>query len=267
MSLEGKYVVVTRAADQQHDLVALLEARGAIAVPYPCITIVPPTDLGPMDNALRRMAANGFDWLVLTSTNTVSALAQRCGILGLTPGDLGQPRIAAVGGATADAASAWLQRGVDVVSEKGHGEDLASTLDLAPGDRVFLPQSAIAKPALAEALGRMEAEITVVEAYTTGLGTGGEDVPALLAAGQIDAITFTSGSTVENFLARLRKEGGMDSLSPRICIACIGRPTARTARECGMVVHVVPERSDLKAMVERMDAMGEAGDSGRIAPG
>lgn len=263
MSLEGKRVVVTRAVDQQHELVALLEARGAITVPYPCIAIVPPADVAPLDGALRRMAANGFDWLVLTSTNTVAALAQRCGVLGLTPDSFMQPRIAAVGGATAAAASAWLQRGVDVVSDKGHGDDLGGMLELRPGERVFLPQSAIAKPTLAEALSRKEAVMTVVDAYTTGLGTGGEDVPALLAAGQIDAVTFTSGSTVENFLARLHSEGGMDSLPAKVCIACIGAPTARAAREFGLTVHVVAERSDLAVMVQRMDEVDE-GDS--VAP-
>ncbi|MCX7671089.1 MAG: uroporphyrinogen-III synthase, partial [Anaerolineae bacterium] len=82
--LQGKRIAVTRAAHQAGELDDLLRRRGAEPLPYPCIAIAPPADTGPLDAALRELAAGAFDWLVLTSRNAVDVLADRLAALGLS---------------------------------------------------------------------------------------------------------------------------------------------------------------------------------------
>ncbi|MCA9871777.1 MAG: uroporphyrinogen-III synthase, partial [Anaerolineae bacterium] len=83
--LAGKRIVVTRAAEQAGDLDELLRERGATPLPYPCIAIAVPEDAAPLDEALRGLAAGGYDWLVLTSRNAVAILAERLDALDLAP--------------------------------------------------------------------------------------------------------------------------------------------------------------------------------------
>ncbi|HRW50321.1 MAG TPA: uroporphyrinogen-III synthase, partial [Caldilinea sp.] len=81
--LRGRRVVVTQAEHQAPALIGLLEARGATALPYPCIAIVPPADIAPLDECLQRLAGGAFDWLVLTSANGVRIVAERLDALAI----------------------------------------------------------------------------------------------------------------------------------------------------------------------------------------
>lgn len=238
MPLTGRRVVNTRATHQLSRLTALLEAHGAEVVEYPCLAIVPPAD----PEALTRALDSPYDWLVLTSANTVTALAQ----LGYRFDNL---RLAAVGPATAAAARTQLGVEAQVLPERFTAQDLGEALPLQPGARVLLPASALARPALAETLTARGADVTVVAAYRTVLGSGGAPVPQLLAQEEIDAITFTSASTVENFLRRLDAEGGTRAHLENVCLAAIGPQTAAALEQSGLVPTVLPETHTLEGLV------------------
>lgn len=238
--LTGKRVVNTRAAHQAAEFSALLRQHGAIPVGYPCIEIAPPENIVPLDAALRELAAGRFDWLVLTSANTVLSLEQRLNVLGLSL-DNAAFQTVVVGPATDHAAR---HIGLDPAGlpDEYTAEALAGAIPDAGGARVLLPASAIARTALAETLSARGAEVVSVMAYRTVCGSGGEDVPLLLSRGQIDAIAFTSSSTVTFFIERLQRENGALDNVLSLCAACIGGPTAQTAREHGFTRVVVPPR-------------------------
>ena len=238
--MTGRRIVNTRATHQLSRLTTLLEQAGATVVEYPCIAIVAPEDTKPLTDALQCLAS--YDWLVLTSANTVAALSS----LGVVADGL---KVAAVGSSTANAVKAQLGRETALLPEHFTAESLAQALPIQPGERVLIPSSAIAGPALADILTQRGAKVTVVEAYRSVLGAGGENVPALLAQKQIDAVTFTSASTVANFLTRLDSEGGRRPDLACVCIACIGPQTAAMAQAQGLVVSVMPEVHTLYGLV------------------
>jgi len=249
--LAGKRVVVTRAAHQAAEMSDLLRQAGATPLLYPCLAITPPEDTGTLDTALRTAAAGGYDRLLLTSANTVHVLAERLAALELSLAGLAA---AAVGPKTAQAAEALLGINVTLVADKHVAESLAEDLSPASGERLLLPQSALARPLLAERLRADGALVDVVEAYDTGLGQGGDPVPALLGDGQIDAITFTSSSTVTNFLKRLDQEGGQRDHLALVCLAAIGPVTAATMTEVHLPVDVMPAEYTLAGLVVALEA-------------
>ena len=252
-ALAGKRVVNTRAIHQAAALDDLLRAAGAEPLAYPCIAVAPPTDSAPLDNALRDLAAGGFDWLVLTSTNTVAAVAQRLDALELrlNPAHFA---VATVGPATADAARTRLGLEPIDLPPEYVAESLAVHLPLQPGARVLLPESSIARPTLADLLSARGAEVHVVDAYQTVCGTEGDDIPALLARGQVDALAFTSSSTVTCFVERMGAEGGEMAAALHLCAACIGNKTAATARDAGFTQVVMPAENTLAALVAALEA-------------
>ena len=250
-ALAGKRIVITRAAHQAGELEQLLQERDAIPLLYPCIDIQPPQDAAPLRNALQALVDGKFDWLILTSTNTIRALKQRFDVMGIqAPVNL---RVAAVGSATAQSAEEQLGLKVSAVPEKYRAEDLARTLQLAKNTRVLLPQSEIAEPTLATALSNMGASVTTVVAYESVIGSGGVDLPRLLKRGEVDAITFTSGSTVTNLLQRLAIEGGNRDLLEQVCLACIGDRTAEVTRQNHLPVTVIAAQQTLEELVSALE--------------
>ncbi len=256
--LVGKRVVITRAPHQVREFEALLCARGALPLCYPCIDIAPPADPAPLDAALHGLATGTFDWLILTSANVVRTLANRLSALGLTARMHKTLRVAVVGPATAAAAKTLLDLQVEVMPETYLAQAIPASLPLLPGARLLLPQSSRADAALHEALMAAGAQVTVVEAYCTVIGQGGVDLPAILRIGRVDAITFTSPSTVTNLLQRLRQEGGDTSQLAQVIMACIGSKTAAAARTQGLKVTVTPVRHTLEGLIDVLEGFFNA---------
>lgn len=252
--LAGKRIVNTRAAHQAAELDDLLRERGSQPISYPCIAIVPPGDLTDLDQTLCDLVDGRYDWLVLTSPNTVQALAKRMAALNRSIPDPAPFHTAAVGPSTAEIAQKMLGLHIHVVPDEYIAEALADALDLAAGTRVLLPESAIARPTLAQAIRKSGAHVTVVTAYQTGIGTGGADVPHMLAQRRIDAVVFTSSSTVTNFVERLQQEGGNPDDLRGTCIACIGPKTETTAREQGLDVSLVSESHTLEGLIASLES-------------
>lgn len=250
--MKSRKIVVTRSNHQAHDLVALLEAREAVPVLYPCIAIEPVTDTRRLDDGIRRVVTGEYDWMVLTSANTVMALSTRLDALGIIASDLAGSRIAAIGPGTADSVRSVLRLEAALVPDAYEAEDLVEALSVTEGSRVFLPQSAIARPTLREMLTGAGADVHAVAAYRTVMGGGGADVPDMLVKRQIDAVTFTSSSTVENFEQRLAVEGGRLDMLDEVCVACLGRKTSATAEELGLTVSVSPAENTLACLVEAL---------------
>lgn len=251
-ALAGKRIVNTRAIHQAKALDDLLVARGAVPVAYPCIAIAPPDDTTPVDAALDELTAGEYEWLVLTSANTVNALTERLETLNMTlaPNTF---RTAAIGPATAAAAREQLGLSVDEMPVTYVSDALAASLPIAAGERVFLPESAIAERTLAEGLRARGALVDEITAYQTVCYHDGGDIAPLLAERQIDAFAFTSASTVRCCAERISAEGISLGDAADIPAACIGSKTEQAALEVGFRCIITPGRFILPALVEALD--------------
>ena len=142
---------------------------------------------------------------------------------------------------------------VTLVAGKHVAESLAEEMSPVSGQRLLLPQSAIARPVLAERLRASGAQVTAIDAYRTSLGQGGAPAPSLLADRVIDAITFTSSSTVANFMERLENEGGERRHLEWVCLAAIGPVTASTMTEAALPVDVMPAEYTIAGLVNALE--------------
>jgi uroporphyrinogen III methyltransferase / synthase len=230
--LFGRRIVVTRSRAQASDLVAELDELGAETIEAPAIRIEPPTDPAPLAAAVRNLA--DFDWVVLTSTNGVDALFGAMAAQGLDARALAGRRVAAIGPATA---ARLMSFGIrpdlqpEVFTGAAVAEAMARTGDLS-GRHVLLPRADIAPRELVEALGSQGAHVTEVVAYRTVSDFANRDaVTERLDRGEIDWITFTSSSTVKNFLETIRPDRVTAS---RAKLASIGPTTSATLRAAGL---------------------------------
>ncbi len=247
--MNGKKVVITRASQQADELGTLLYQHGAQPLLYPCIAIAPPEKLSWLDAGLQAAATREFDWLVLTSANAVPVLVQRLQALAIPTQRLAYLKVACVGPATAAAVTNQLGLTVQTVPETYVAEALAATFKHRQSARILLLQADIARPVLAQELTRLGALVCSLPAYRTVQGSGGVTLPDLLARQQVDAITFTSASTVTHCLARLEAEGGNPALLADVCLACIGPVTAQALQERGFSVDVSPAEHTLEGLV------------------
>jgi uroporphyrinogen III methyltransferase / synthase len=241
--LFGTEVVVTRTRSQASQLSAALRSHGASTVEVPVIEIGEPADGGA---ALRAAAsrAGTYDWIVLTSPNGAEQFVS-C----LRDGrDLGGARLAAIGPGTADAL-ARCHLVADLVPERFVAEGLLEALlaeqDGAPA-RALLPRAAIARDVLPDGLREHGWEVEVVEAYRTRPVVPTDDQRAAVSAA--DVVTFTSSSTVTNFIDAF----GIESLPP--LVACIGPVTAATARSLGIEPDVEAAEHTIDGLVAALVA-------------
>lgn len=248
--LFGARVLVTRSRTQASKLVTELDALGASVMEFHSIKIEPPLDFDPLDNAI--MNAADFDHVVFTSVNGVESFFGRTRTLELDIRDLKGPRIWAIGPATRDA---LLDRGV--VVEKLPMEYFAKSLGEAmgksvSGQKVLLPRADIAPPVLHEDLEAAGAQVTEVTAYRTVLD---ESMPAdaakAIEAGEIDYLTFTSSSTVRNFLEKC-KNMNLDKLMQHAKIISIGPVTTQTAKDLGLNVHAEADEFTIPGLVDAL---------------
>lgn len=241
--LAGRRILVTRAEHQAGRLSRELAALGAEPVEVPAIRILPPEDFSPLDHALRQLSTYG--WMIVTSANTVNAILARIEELGMvSPGSQTwrtmfgpMPRIAAIGPASAKAVRrmGW---NVDLVPEKYVAESLLHALgDKLRGQRVLLARSARARDVIPDALRAQGIDLDVMDAYRTEIPHESVSQIQRLFAGDggstsLDAATFTSSSTVENFLELLR-EAGQATPPKNLPAISIGPITSASLRAAG----------------------------------
>src|SRR6266545_3303306 len=244
--LRDRLIVVTRAREQARALSALLEEAGATVLAAATIVIEPPDSWAPLDEALRRTPE--YDWAVFTSVNGVEMVKRRLGALGLAPRALADCRLAAIGPATA--------------------EGLAAVLEplIRRGDRVLLARAAETRDLLVRELERMGASVEEVAAYRTRPASEGAEVlKAALLAGRVDAVTFTSSSTVRHFAA-LFAPGELGHHMSGVAVACIGPVTMATAREVGLVPTVMADEYTIAGLARAIRRYYESHASRRTDP-
>jgi uroporphyrinogen-III synthase len=247
-SLAGRRIVITRASHQYGELADLLCREGAEPLPYPAISIAPPEDTRALDEALLAASAGAFDWLIFTSANTASIVASR--LCALQRRATLKVAIAVVGNGTAQAVRCALGLRADFVPQGADALSLSDTLPLHPGARVLLPQSEAADETLNAALAERGAKVTAINAYRVVQGEGGVDLPRLLP--QIDAITFTSGSTVDYFVRRFTDEGGhLDALN-RVNLAYMGASARRALAVHSLTPAASARQNALDSLVQAL---------------
>lgn len=229
--LAARRVLVTRAAHQASRLSAELRAFGLSPVEVPLLEIRPPASYDPLDAALRRLTK--YDWLILTSANSVQALVDRAGILGLDlPVLLARVKIAAIGSATAQAAT---ESGLPpaLLPKTYVAESLVEALGpQAQGSRILLARAATARDVIPDALRAARAAVDVVDAYQNVIPA---DAPAQLRVALeqgLAAATFTSSSSVTH-LAAVAKAAGIAFPLAGVPAVSIGPITSQTLRELG----------------------------------
>lgn len=232
-----KSVLITRPRRQAKAFAAMLAGAGFRPICFPVIEIRPVEDTASLDGALRDLAS--YDWVVFTSVNGVEAFWQRKEALGNDglPRDL---RVAAIGPLTAKALD---ERGVraDFVPAAYVAESIPPGMGDLQGCRVLLPRADIARKALAAAIEAAGGHAHEIAVYQTLPAQPDLEGLSALRRG-VDIITFTSPSTVRNFVALVRGTG-LDPLglpgSP--FFACIGPITASAAGDEGLEVGLIAE--------------------------
>ena len=238
--LSGVSVLITRAGAQAYGLVQQIESAGGQVVELPTIEIQPPEDFAAFDAAIENIAA--YDWLIFTSVNSVAPFLERLRQAGQDAAALASLQVAAIGPETAKRLeSAGIM--ASLVPARYQAEGILDAL--APGSmkgrRVLIPRAAEAREVLPETLRAWGAWVDVVVAYRTALPRVDiGPVEDSLRQGRIDVITFTSSSTVRNFI-RLFGGRNLADIAGASAIACIGPITARTAQEAGCRPAIVAE--------------------------
>jgi uroporphyrinogen III methyltransferase/synthase len=242
LPLFGRRIVVTRDRQQAMDLAEPLEALGAEAVLLPVIEIREPAHPGPLDQAMARLSS--YDWLIFTSVNGVRYFVERLDCSAVDLRAL-KARICAIGPATRAAVEA-LHLKVDLMPEEYVAESLVAafaTVDLG-GRKILLPRAAVARDLVPVELTRRGATVDVVEAYRTAAPENLPQRARDVLERKPHWITFTSSSTVRNFVAAAGRES-LDGVK----IASIGPITSATVREHGLVVNVEADSHTIEGLV------------------
>lgn len=253
--LFGKRVLVTRARGQASAAARLLRERGADPVIVPTIEIGPPSDPAPLIDAVERLEER-YRWVLFTSANGVERTFAEVRRQGKDARAFAGARIGAIGPSTARALEA-IGLTADVVAKEHRGEGLATEVLAAMGEErgsVLLARAEVARDALPDALTAAGCEVHVVPAYKTRMPPRPllSAIEALLAAGAIDVVTFTSSSTVEHLLDAL--EARALPLLSKVCVASIGPITSETAKARGVRVDVVAEAYTVPGLVAALEA-------------
>lgn len=209
-----------------------------------------------LDQAIERIT--DYQWLLFTSLNAVTYFFHRLYLGGGDSRHLAGPKIAVVGKATAEE---LLKYGIkaDLIPEKFTGEGLAEALvrTQVSGNRILLPRALRASEILPESLTDAGATVTIAPVYQNVPPQGRKDeLREQLLNGSIDLVTFTSSSTVTNFLTMIdaRNEDELHQLLDKVTIAAIGPVTADTIRDHGLHVDIQPQRYTINDMVQAIVA-------------
>jgi uroporphyrinogen III methyltransferase/synthase len=240
--LFGRRIVVTRAREQASTLRTRLEELGAEVIELPSIAIE------PLDFELPALAQ--YAWVVFTSANGVDGFFERgLARAGLDARALGGVRIAAIGPGTSDALA---RRGirVDLVPDRFVAESLLAAFPdpTEEGERVLIARAESARDVLPRGLTAAGFAVAVLGVYRTVPVEPDSADLARVRAGEVDAVTFTSSSTVTNFCDAV---GG----AAPVRVVSIGPVTSNTARERGLTVHAEADPHTIDGLVDAVCAI------------
>jgi uroporphyrinogen III methyltransferase/synthase len=260
--LAGKRIVVTRAREQASEFAEELRARGAEPIEFPLIRLMPPPDgYAALDVAITRLGT--YDWICFASAPAVRAFFERLHFSGADARALAGAQIGVVGPATAEALSEFGLR-ADFQPHTQTGVALAEEL---PGERetqnILIPRALEGDERMVEKLTAQGAVVEAVPAYQNVMdGAATDEIHTRLTQRTIDIVTFTSSSTVKNFVAALEigssgspRIGGGGGLLSDVIVACIGPSTAQTATELlGRPPDIVASEHTVPGLLTSLDA-------------
>jgi len=258
--LAGRCIGVTRAEGQAGEARRLFEQVGATVIDLPALVVTPPSDWGPLDDALAELES--FHWLVISSSNGADAVDTRLrrlgGSLAHRPAAL---KIAAVGRKTAQRLEE-LGAPADFVPPDYVADSLIEHFpSSAWGLRLLIPRvQSGGRTVLAEAFAEAGARVVEVAAYETGCPPGLPSAAvAALAGGNLDALTFSSAKTVHHTVSLLHKAFGHDwpdLLAPHgdrpraLALVSIGPQTTKACLELLGRVDAEATPHDLSGLVQ-----------------
>lgn len=244
--LKGKTVLVTRAQETAGKLKLLLTLAGARVIEFPTFRILPPDSYLPLDNQLKHI--KDFQWIIFTSMNGVTSFFDRVEALNIQLQSFRRSRFCAIGEKTAQAIR---ERGFHVNRMPSTFTSNALAASFEKGElkrkNVLLARADIAPDTLQKKLSRMGAIVTSVVAYrTVPEASSYSKINRLIKNTRVHWITFTSASTVDNFL---KLAGNRRSLFKRSRVACIGPVTAKRAISLGFPVDTVAKIQTIEELV------------------
>jgi len=261
-SLAGLRILVGRARHQASALSAGLRKLGAEVIEIPFVEIRKPRSYKPLDSALEHL--DKYDWLILTSVNGVDAVWDRATKLKLGKNLSKHLQIAAIGPATSKRVEKHCLK-VDVVPDEYVAESVVKSLRRQiKGKRVLLARARVARDVIPRELRKLGAQVDVVEAYETVIPKSSRSrLKAVMKdpKRRPDVITFTSSSTVKNFVALLGKPAAMWRGRPRprmpepstlagVQFASIGPITSATLRELGLPVDIEAKEYTIPGLID-----------------
>jgi uroporphyrinogen III methyltransferase/synthase len=247
--LFGRRIIVTRARHQASALSQAIAKLGGEPLEFPVIALSEPSNPELLRQAIREV--NKFSWLIFTSVNGVEAFFQQLRKLGKDIRELAGIELAAIGPATREALE---QKGLKVayVPEEYRAERIAQGLadKIVPGQKILLARAEEAREVLPEELISLGAEVFDVPAYKTVLGeTDKNELIRLLKEHSVDAVTFTSSSTVRNFLEFL--DGNLDLLKG-VTTCSIGPITSETAVKLGLPIDYEAAEYTIEGLIKAL---------------
>lgn len=250
MKLNGKRIIVSRAKDQAGSLSSLLKEEGADVLEIPFIEIRPAQSYEALDKAIENLLA--YDWLILTSVNGVKAFFSRLEKQGKSEADLLHLKIVAIGPATAKAIE---KHGipVDIVPDEYVAEAVVEEMrNQVKGEKVLLVRAKVARDVIPNALRELGAKVHVMEAYETVVPESSRTtiLEALNSDKKPSVITFTSSSTVKNFVELVGEETISSGLLDGVKLASIGPVTSTTLKELGLRVDIEAKEYTIPGLVE-----------------
>ncbi|MGB6432334.1 MAG: uroporphyrinogen-III synthase [Candidatus Acidiferrales bacterium] len=261
--LAGKRIVVTRSPEQAREVVEGFRVLGAVVFVLPAVSFSAPVDCEPLDAAIRELAS--YDWVLLTSVNAAKFFAGRCRTVVAAVPLAAPPRFAAVGPATASAATAEGFR-VEYVAREYRGVALGRELGPAvSGRKVLLPRSDRANQDLPQALLAQGANVVQVVVYRTGgMGAHEAHVAEKFRAAEIDVVSIFSPSALANLQAEFG-HGTLRRVAARAALAAVGPATAGAIREAGLPVAIVAKEATAASLVRAVADYFAAGSGAQEA--
>jgi uroporphyrinogen III methyltransferase/synthase len=245
LPLTGRRILITRAQEQAEEFSRLLENYGAQVIPFPTIEIAPPGEWQPLDKTIEKL--DSYDWAIFTSVNGVRSFTQRLHDKGKGVDALAGKKICAIGPRTQRELET---RGLTVTfmptEYKAEGVIEGLKTRGIKGQKILLPRARGARKILPEALQEVGAIVDEVEAYQAVKPSKSNESLAVILKQGIDVVTFTSSSTVRNFMELLSDKSVMSGVK----IAVIGPITAETARSYGLEPHITPGEYTIPALVQ-----------------
>ena len=261
LPLLGKSIVVTRARPQASELSEKLHLLGAEVLEFPVISIQPLADPAPVLKTIKNLSK--YDWLVFTSANGVEYFFRYLTEFKKDARALAGCKLAAIGPGTAGALERY-GLNADFIPECFVAEDLANGLITLlekqnKNQNILIVRAKLARDVLKVELGRAGHKVKVLPVYQTLLPEQNEyqdiakqELRIALEAGKIDALTFASSSSVDNFFKLISPN--LLKQNSTICLACIGPITAQTLQKYGLACTVQPEIFTISALVNQISA-------------